>query len=384
MLVKTALNWVVVIAGALVGVVGLAYFGLQNPSYAIIDRWWFSFIAAAVLFALVPLLGSALAALNKRAWAAVSFLVAVPLFVRWVLLNTDLYLFRWYAWFAGICLLCGLYWLFAWWRKWPAFLRPLPARRRILICAAAMFLLAVLDLAATFVFVVRPYSSTLDCEVPAVFSRSNFGHGAVFTAHPILVGHRTRLPHSWEGTWALARIRERFWSWPLPRVVLLVSPEGGILSSEDYLVDGRRSIGAVTRFLPIVEIQRCCRTRRLPEATLDLRLLRSGFPQRDVRIMGRVDRLVGKTSQELFVPTEYAPVQGAQVEIAGPQGTITTTTDEDGIYDVAGLPPGKYQVRLPTKRGQQAPVALADFPSTMEAGQVAQYSFSYRRPARSD
>jgi len=97
--------------------------------------------------------------------------------------------------------------------------------------------------------------------------------------------------------------------------------------------------------------------------------------------MGRVDKWVGKISQEPFVPTKYVLVQGAQVEITGPQGIITATTDREGIYDVAGLPPGKYQVRLPTNPGQESPVALSDFPSNLEAGQVAEYSFSFRRAA---
>ena len=97
--------------------------------------------------------------------------------------------------------------------------------------------------------------------------------------------------------------------------------------------------------------------------------------------MGRVDRWVGNKSQELFVPTKYALVRGAQVEITGPQGIIAATTDREGIYDVAGLPPGKYQVRLPVSRNQESPVALTNFPSNLEAGQVAEYSFSFRPAA---
>jgi hypothetical protein len=97
--------------------------------------------------------------------------------------------------------------------------------------------------------------------------------------------------------------------------------------------------------------------------------------------MGRVDRWVGKISREPFVPTKYALVQGARVEITGPQGIIMATTDGEGIYDIAGLPPGKYQVRLPTNSGQESAVALTNFPSNLEAGQVAEYSFSFRRAA---
>ncbi len=380
---KKALNWILAVSGALVGVLGLAFFGLQNPSYATLDRWWFSFIAASALFALVPLLGSTLVALNKRGSAAVSFLLVVPLFARWAFLNAefDPYGSHLDAWFAGICIVLGLYWLIVRWREWPPlFSRSLSPRSIVINCLVALLVVVVLDLSATFILVVRPYSLNLDCRRSAVFSGSTFGNGAVFTAHLIHVGHQARISNSWAGTWALAKIDEMFWSWPLPRIVLLIAPEGGLIGP-DYLVDGRRPIGGVTRFLPIVEIRRCCRTQPLPDAGLELRLLRSGFPVRDVRIMGRVDRWVGKISREPFVATKYALVQGAQVEIAGPHGVIMATTDREGIYDVAGLPPGEYQVRLPTDSGQESPISLTNFSTNLEAGQVAEYSFSFRGAA---
>jgi hypothetical protein len=383
MVVKRALNWVLAVSGALLGVLGLAFFGFQNPSNATLDRWWFSYIAASALFATVPLLGSTLVALNKRGSAAVSFLLVVPLFARWAFLNAefDPYVSHLDAWFAWICIVLGLYWLFVRWAEWPPlFSRFLSPRRLVIYCLVALLWIVVLDLGATFVLVVRPYSLTLDCGRSAVFSRSTFGHDAVFTTHLIRVGHQARISNSWAGTWALAKIDKIFWSWPLPRIVLLIAPEGGLIGP-DYLVDGSRLIGGVTRFLPIVEIRGCNRTQPLPDAGLELRLLRSGFPGSDVRIMGRVDRWVGKISLEPFVPTKYALVQGARVEITGPQGIITATTDGEGIYDIAGLPPGKYQVRLPTNSGQESPVALTNFPSNLEAGQVAEYSFSFRRAA---
>lgn len=378
---KKALNWIVVIAGALLGALGLAYFGLQNPTLAT-DPGRFSFIAASALFAVVPLLGSALAALNKRGLAAVLFLVVVPVFARWTFLNSeDTGLSHLYGGFGGICVVFGSYWLFVWWTHWPPFLYSRLTSRRLLVCIISLFVIAVFDLAATFVIVVLPSSSSVDCSPRPVFSRSTFGHDAVFTAHVIHVGHRVRVSDRWMGNWALAKVEERFWGWPFPRVVLLTAPGygyGPLRSGEDYLVDGRRPTGAVTRFLPIVEIRWCGgRTARLADAALELRLLKSGFPKDDVRIMGRVDRWVRNTSEDL--PQEYVLVPGAQVEITGPQGIITTTTDREGIYDVAGLPPGTYQARLRTSTGQERPMASMGFPSNLEAGQVAEYSFSFRQ-----
>jgi hypothetical protein len=39
------------------------------------------------------------------------------------------------------------------------------------------------------------------------------------------------------------------------------------------------------------------------------------------------------------------PAVGATVVVEGPNGSIITVTDHDGIYDVSGLAPGHYSVR---------------------------------------
>jgi hypothetical protein len=41
---------------------------------------------------------------------------------------------------------------------------------------------------------------------------------------------------------------------------------------------------------------------------------------------------------------------GVAVVIEGPAGAISTTTDHEGIYDVTGLPPGHYSIRVPSSR----------------------------------
>ncbi len=38
-------------------------------------------------------------------------------------------------------------------------------------------------------------------------------------------------------------------------------------------------------------------------------------------------------------------VPGLKVVITGPNGSIATTTDSEGVYDVSGLIPGRYTVR---------------------------------------
>jgi hypothetical protein len=268
------------------------------------------------------------------------FLLAVPIFARWAFLNAiyDAGMSHLYSVFAWVCFVLGFYWLFAWWRDWPALLsHPLSIRRRVPVCFLTLFVIGALDLATTFVLEALPYPSVGDCGLQGVFSRSTFGHDAVFTAHLILVGHQRRVSGAWVGSWALARVQERFWGWHFPGIVFLSA--NGLRGGDDDLVDGRRPIGVVTRVLPIVEIWGCNRSARMADAGVELRLLRSGFPKNDVRIMGRVIKWVGERPQELYALRAYVPVQGARVSITGPGGPIVAITDRDGIYDLPGLPP---------------------------------------------
>lgn len=45
-------------------------------------------------------------------------------------------------------------------------------------------------------------------------------------------------------------------------------------------------------------------------------------------------------------PWVRKPVPGAQVLLHGPNGSTVLTTNAGGIYDVIGLPPGRYNVEL--------------------------------------
>jgi hypothetical protein len=70
-------------------------------------------------------------------------------------------------------------------------------------------------------------------------------------------------------------------------------------------------------------------------AAVDLRVLQDGPPSSGVRIIGRV-----------YADTYGTPASGAKVLITVPGGSISTTTDQQGIYDLVGLPAGRYSVRL--------------------------------------
>jgi hypothetical protein len=148
-------------------------------------------------------------------------------------------------------------------------------------------------------------------------------------------GYRGEVPHlatrCLDG--AVAIVQERFWGMR-SGVVLLT--QGFFENGEEYLLDGVHSAeGPLTRFLPIVGFRPCNHSARLKDAKVDLRILRDKSPRIGVRIIGEVTRYNGKTRE---------PAPGASVVITGPTGTLTTITDAQGIYDVAGLPPGRYDI----------------------------------------
>jgi hypothetical protein len=68
---------------------------------------------------------------------------------------------------------------------------------------------------------------------------------------------------------------------------------------------------------------------------VDLRVLQDGPPKDGVRIIGRV-------YTGMYVTSE--PARGIKLLITGPGGSISTTTDHQGVYDLVGLAPGHYSV----------------------------------------
>lgn len=95
--------------------------------------------------------------------------------------------------------------------------------------------------------------------------------------------------------------------------------------------------GLLTQFLPVVEITPCNRSRLLNDAKVDLRVLRDGPPHKGVRIIGQVMHYNGKDAPSI------------QVAISGPAGIAEVMTDQDGIYDLSGMPPGHYTITANAK-----------------------------------
>jgi hypothetical protein len=155
----------------------------------------------------------------------------------------------------------------------------------------------------------------------------------IFTGKVVFTG-RTIGGHNQEPEWCIARIERRYvglpW-WAAEYVVI----RGGFKRDEggEYLFDTHRSRGLFTHFLPVVVPYICCHTQRLAKAAADLRVLDDDPPRSGVRVIGRV-----------FDPS--LPARHVTVLITGPGGTISTKTNEEGIYDYSGLPPGHYSLRI--------------------------------------
>jgi hypothetical protein len=141
--------------------------------------------------------------------------------------------------------------------------------------------------------------------------------------------------------WAVTIVDKHFWGLPwwdheIVIVTLLQRSPGDFLRpGETYFIDARHRPGSLTRVLPVFETS-CSRTARLEDAELDLRVLRDGNPQNGVRIIGRTVRGTFDHRSE--------PLPRTRVLINGPAGQIIATSDQDGIYDVSGLPPGEYAI----------------------------------------
>jgi hypothetical protein len=148
--------------------------------------------------------------------------------------------------------------------------------------------------------------------------------------YPVFVA---RVIHSNPLLGSVAVIQEHFWNLrhDLRVVFLKVYARPG----EVYFVSGRLSSGLLTRWIfPVINMH-CSRSDLIQYAGVDLRVLRGGVPKPGVRLIGKAVR---RGNYHEVIP-------GVKVEISGPSGTVLTQTDRQGIYDVAGLPPGHYRIR---------------------------------------
>ena len=251
---------------------------------------------------------------------------------------------------AALFSIFGCFWLATYKLGWPPLIAPRlrSPRRRVVAFFAGCLLFATLDIAATFAFTMWPPGSgfNVDCGGPPLFSQPLSPRHAVFTAQLIRVGHGSREYGTWGGGWAIGRVQERFWGlpWSAPRFVLITGTI--FLEGQTYFIDGGRAEGLLTRFLPIVGSgpYGCTRTQPVVYAGIEMHILHQPRPAKGPRILGYARKF---RPFDRWAPlTPGTPVAGAQISLTGSAGTTTVITDQEGFYEVGGLPPDDYAIKL--------------------------------------
>ena len=263
------------------------------------------------------------------------------------------------AGWSTLLVIFGLFWLGT--NKWEwsplASPRPTSLRGSLSILCATCAAIVLLDIVATLA--LTAFGSSLwgpDCRGRALFSKPAFAGHAVFTARLVYVGHKNTDRLGWQaGDWAIGVVQDRFWGLPWWNSHLVLLTHAIFWQGETYFIDGRRSEGLLTRFLPIVEAGPCARTRPIVDATVDLRVLHESLPATGARIIGFV-RKPEPWTQGLTPPKPHTPFVGAKITATGPSGKTSVVADQEGIYEIDNLPPDDYTLTVDLSATQTAPV----------------------------
>lgn len=214
-------------------------------------------------------------------------------------------------------------------------------KRKIFWATSALLLAGIAYVAICVVLTVRSPVARGDCGEHPPFAAPIRAEQAVFIAKIFYVSGEPQ-PPEWRQPWSIALIHHRYWGLPrwMPNLVLL-----GHLPTkkgEEYFIDGDRSLFRLSGFFPYVDFRCSSRTRQVSEAEVEMRLLKDGPPRSGIRIIGRVMGRPGVGGRQ--------PFPGIRVKITGTDSVVTVTTDDQGIYDAVGLPPGHYIVRTDPDR----------------------------------
>ena len=167
----------------------------------------------------------------------------------------------------------------------------------------------------------------------------------------------------------MAVVQKAYWGLPwwdhkLVLLTFFVRGGTGFQRGETYFVDGNRESRWLMRHLPVFEIH-CTRTGLLKYSEIDMRVMREGAPKDSVRMMGYTVR---RTPDK-----EWHEAPGASVGISGPAGDTVATSDQQGLYDISGLPPGRYVVHgVDPKAGANwaHPVCIWDGREALKPGDI--------------
>ena len=333
-ILRRSLCWLAVILEVLLGLLTLVLLSASE----VYSHVPFEVIAALVL-GLAPIVTACLATRNPRRASRVSLCLTpfAVLFHNRLQVHSPLQLIVALA----TTLLPGVFWTIAARRNWPLPLSSeLCPRRPLLTMAAVAGLMCVLLVTSIAVSLMLPWWSPIgDCSGGPLLDENGKPRFVDFTAKIVFVGPKSLYGYA---LFSIAHVDERFSDsiWVVPNLLILRDFFHSTDRGEFFFVEGKRSSGPFTRFLPVVERVECGHSSHVSAATVVLRTLGEGPPQTGVRIIGDVYTSFFKNPKAL---------PGVEVLIKGPAGNTVAVTDNLGVYDVAGLPFGPYTVELSTQ-----------------------------------
>lgn len=370
-LLQRMLDWFVIFVGIAIGIIGLVLLGFRA------DRGVDPLLELFIVPVSFPLFSSAVAILNRKR-AASLLLVPAPAMGAFVVAGLGLRSWLTHEAVASDILITlivvlvipvglGLFWLGTYRFGWSPVIqaRLLSPKRKIATVFLGCFGLIFFVWVGVFKLAVQPYFIG-DCSgYDPPFVRPRSADHAVFIGRIIYVGNSGYRADRKLGAWAIVRVERQFWGLSHWNRRYLVLTQGVFESGQEYFISGNRRDGLLTGFL-IVEVELCRPPALLKDAEIELRVLQDGPPKNAVRIIGRVTHSLTPDYR-----TEVLP--GIDIVIVGPGGSVVTTTDQHGIYDVTGLPPGRYSIRTDTSNGksqQYATCGLGGENPKLAAGDV--------------
>lgn len=243
----------------------------------------------------------------------------------------------------------GSFWLVTHKLGWPPLLSPRPRslKRRFAAFGATVLSVMLMDFAGTLALAIARSGLFEECGDRHPFARPVSPEQIVMTARLIWVGrfgHRISIGDK-AGLAGIGVVERQFWGPRMPRVVLLTN--NLFWKGETYFVDGSRETGLLARFLPIVVAGNCGRTRPLVDAEIDLREVEKGsLSTNGAHIVGYARKPESLRSFLNFPPVAHIPMPHAQMRLSGSGGERVVTSDQDGIYEIDGLPPDVYTLKL--------------------------------------
>jgi hypothetical protein len=290
-----------------------------------------------------------------------------------------------------VLLTVAWFWFTAYKLNWPALLPPRSSQSvrghlaKISIGLTALTLAYIVGLSTASLLLP---SFDRGCNYFSLFDQPRGPRHAAFIFHVIYLHNKFARHPGAES--ALGVAEHNFWRaphWPW-RVVLV---RGAFFEpGETYLFDGEHSQGLATRFLPFEVAHPCGWTRQAGDASLELHLLNHP-PSKPSIITGQVYRSTELT--HAVWPTR-SPYVGAEVIVTSSAGSVTATTDSQGIYAVAGLNPADYTVSVALPNTEYTPpsnvsravlessIVEATFPVTSDGSLEGQVTNSAGSPVQ--